>query len=246
MTSAELRLIAKSAADRGEDFADISSQEPSADLLPDRIGVHEQAEIGLFSIGILVLAGRLSLTQIKKIADLAERHGDGTIRLTPQHNLLFLNVPKEKVALILEGLAPVGLKAAASPMARGLMACAEKEFCRELIQYLERRIPLEEPIQLHVSDGSGRCAHPAAQIELMLDPSGGAGSIAVGSFILRQVARPEVKVRLEQLMVGYKKQRKAGERFDDFCRRIGNGRLQELLKGPETCESSLSAQESSD
>ncbi len=197
----------------------------------DRIGVHEQNQPGLFSIGVPVAVGRLTGAQMRKIADLAERHGAATIRLTAQQNILIPNIPKENVAAVLEGLGVVGLKASASPISLGLLACVEREFCRELIQHLEGRILLEEPIQIHVSDGSGTCAHSAAaQIELHGNSSGFDISIASSAPILCNVPASEVKVRLEQLLVGYKKRRKAGESFNQFCRRVGDSHLARILE----------------
>ena len=211
-----------------------------ADVYPDQIGVHEQTQAGLFSVGISVPAGRLTSAQMRKVADLAERHGDGTIRLTARQNLLFLNIPQEKVASILEGLGPVGLKASASMIARSVLACAEKEFCRELIQHLEGRVLLEEPIQIHVSDRSNRCTHSAVtpQIGLQGNQSGAEGaasetfdiSTACDQPLLQNVSASEVRIRLEQLLVSYKKRRKAGESFSQFCQRVGGAQLVQILE----------------
>ena len=215
---------------------------PSEEVYPDQIGVYEQAEPGFFSVGISVLAGRLTIAQMRKVADLAERHGNATIRLTARQNLLFLNIPKEKVASILEGLAPVGLKAGASMIARSVLACAEKEFCRELIQHREGRGLLEEPIQIHVSGRSIPCAHSTMtpDIELQGNPSGSEGtpaetfgiSTACDQPLLQNVPASEVRIRVEQLLVSYKKRRKAGESFSQFCQRVGGVQLVELLSPP--------------
>ena len=213
---------------------------PDLDGLSGPIGVHEQAEPGLFSIGISVLAGRLTIAQMRKVADMAERHGDGTIRLTARQNLLLLNIPKEKVASVLEGLGPVGLKASVSTIAGSLLACAEKEFCRELIRYLEGRVLLDEPIQIHVSDRSNPCAHSAITPEIALQGNqSGAESAPSETFdiftysgrpLLQNVSASEVRIRLEHLLVGYKKRRKAGESFSQFCQRVGGAQLLQILE----------------
>src|SRR5438874_2352127 len=52
------------------------------------IGVHKQAQPGLSYIGIVARASRLSAAQLRGIAEIAERHGSGTLRLTIWQNLI--------------------------------------------------------------------------------------------------------------------------------------------------------------
>ena len=87
--------------------------EDAPDASQDRLGVHEQKQEGLFTLGFPVAAGRIRENQMRKAADLAERHGDGTMRITSLQNLLILNIPHEKVAQVLEGLEMVGLSVSA-------------------------------------------------------------------------------------------------------------------------------------
>jgi sulfite reductase beta subunit-like hemoprotein len=86
----------------------------------DPLGVHEQEQEGLFSVGIPVPGGRATAGQVQKLADLAERYGDGSIVLTDRQIMLIRNLPKERVAQVLEGLRSVDLKVSA-PLPRGYL-----------------------------------------------------------------------------------------------------------------------------
>ena len=239
--------------------------EDPPDAYKDHVGVHEQRQPGLFYIGVPVLIGRISGPQMRKVADLAERHGNGSIRLTVRQNLLILNVQKDNVASLLEGLESVNLSLNASPILRGVVTCTGKEFCRlavtetkrfagEIVEYLQSRVSLEEPLRIHVAGCPAACAQsPIAHIGLqgsqaqVGDRLVEAYDLAVGGqlgrdrafnhFVAQGLPAGEVKFRLEQLLVGYKKLRKVGETFNDFCRRLGDEGVARLLSPPEPAAS---------
>ncbi len=261
LTSLQLKLIAKIAADEGRDFADLTAHREielpglSSDRLPeilqsfgeaglcaeqdspadnppedtgDPIGVLEQEETGLFTLGMSVLAGRLNSDQMRKAADVAERNGDGSLCLTTRQNLLIPNVPKEKVAHALEGLDAVGLRVSGSAFRRGLVCCSSaKAGAIELVDYLEKQVPLEEPLSIHLSDSACACAHsPVAQIGLEGVET---VEVRVGGFTAHGIPAGELKLRLEKLLVRYKRKRQPQESFNDFCLRAGNEELARLL-----------------
>ncbi len=231
--------------------------EDPPDNYKDHVGVHEQRQAGLFYIGVPVLIGRITGGQMRKAADLAERYGDGTIRLTARQNLLILNLPKDRVAQVLEGLEAVDLKVNVSGVHRGVLTCTGIEFCklavtetkaraREIVTHLERRVPLEEPLRIHVTGCPNTCAQsPIAHIGLqgskvkLGEQAVESYDVAVGGqlgrdrsfnhFVLRKIPATEVKFRLENLILGYKQGRKPGESFNDFCKRTGDDGVAKLL-----------------
>ncbi|MBI3317882.1 MAG: nitrite/sulfite reductase [Candidatus Omnitrophica bacterium] len=235
------------------------SFEEIPDTYKDHVGVHEQKQPGLFYVGVPVLVGRITGNQMRKVADLAERHGDGTIRLTVRQNLLILNISKEKVGNVLEGCEGVGLSVSASPVLRGVLACTGIEFCklavtetkaraREIVRYLEARVRLEEPLRIHVTGCPNTCAQsPIAHIGLQGskvkagDQMIEAYDVALGGqlgkdrafnrFIVRKIPAAEIAERLTQLLLGYKKLRRPGELFNDFCKRLGDEGCASLLSG---------------
>jgi sulfite reductase (ferredoxin) len=95
----------------------------------DHVGVHKQRD-GLFFVGVAPLAGRVTGTVLDQVADLAQTHGSGRVRLTPYQKLLVLDVAEDRVESLVEGLRAIGLEAAPSAWRRGTMACTGIEFCK--------------------------------------------------------------------------------------------------------------------
>lgn len=230
------------------------------DSYRDHIGVHAQKQPGLYYIGAPVLVGRITSPQLKKIADVCRRYADGkTIRLTGRQNILLLNVPEANVEKALAHLAELGLSVNAHPVRRSVVTCTGTEFCklaitetkarsRQIIEYLEKRVPLDEPLRLHITGCPNACAqYQIAHIGMMGSKTKIDGQVVdaydilVGgqlgreaSFnhaILRKVPATECAKRLEQLLLGFKKQRKERESFTQWCGRVGDAELVRLLSG---------------
>lgn len=71
----------------------------------DLLGVHKQKQEGLCFVGCGVPGGRIQTEDFHEVARVAEQHGDGTVRITCEENLIFVNVPEENVdALLAEPL----------------------------------------------------------------------------------------------------------------------------------------------
>lgn len=205
-----------------------SPPEPSEDIL----GVRQQDE-ELFSLGIPVLAGRLTASQIRKFADITERNGSGSLRLTPLQNVFLPDIPKEKVAHVLEGLDGVGLRVNASVFHLGLVVCGagDKALGGDLADYLEKQVPLAQPLKIHLSDSSCGCAH-SSSAEIGLEGQGTL-TVRVGGFTAPGVPARQVKFRLEKLLMAYKRGRSADESFTQFCQRAGDAELARLLSDEE-------------
>ncbi len=232
-------------------------QEPP-DAYRDHVGVHAQKQAGLFYVGAPVLVGRITSQQMRKVADLCRRHGDGkTIRLSNRQNILLLNIPEANVEKVLHGLSEVGLSINAHPVRRSVVTCTGTEFCklaitetkarsRQIVEYLEKRVPLEEPLRLHITGCPNACAqYQIAHIGLMGSKTKVDGQIVdaydilVGGqmgrdarfnhAVLRRVPATECAKRLEQLLLGFKRQHKASESFTTWCARIGDAEVLKLL-----------------
>src|SRR5207237_4863659 len=67
----------------GRDLPDGPPPPPSAIALPYHVGVHQQRD-GRAFVGFSLRAGRISGHQLRLVADLAERHGSSSGRVTPQ------------------------------------------------------------------------------------------------------------------------------------------------------------------
>ncbi len=239
------------------DDAPADYQEPP-DAYRDHVGVHAQQQDGLFYIGAPVLVGRITSEQMKKVADLCRRYGDGkAIRLTVRQNLLLLNVPEANVEQVLGGLSAVGLSINAHPVRRSVVTCTGTEFCklaitetkarsRQIVEYLEKRVPLDEPLRLHITGCPNACAqHQIGHIGLMGSKTKVDGQVvdaydvfvggrlgrgaAFNHAVLRKIPATECAKRLESLLLGYTRGRKIREPFNDWCARVGDAELVRLL-----------------
>ncbi len=135
----------------------------------DHIGVYGQAD-GQFYVGAAPVVGRLNGTALGTVANLAERHGSGRVRLTAQQKLVILDVSAEGVEPLVAGLAEVGLQVRPSEFRRGAMACTGIEFCKlalvetkgtatRLVAELEQRLPtFDQPLTVHVNGCPNSCA----------------------------------------------------------------------------------------
>ncbi|MFG1798663.1 nitrite/sulfite reductase [Micromonospora carbonacea] len=135
----------------------------------DHIGVHRQRD-GLAYVGAAPVVGRVSGTQLARLADVVEAHGSGRVRLTPYQKLLVLDVPPERTNSLVAELSTIGLEARPSAWRRGTMACTGIEFCKlaivetkargeELVARLEERLrDFDADISIHLNGCPNACA----------------------------------------------------------------------------------------
>lgn len=139
------------------------------EIYRDHAGVHRQKQDGLSYVGAAVLRGRLTGEQLEAVADLAERYGSGSLRLTVTQNLIVVDVPNQRVRELVDELGRIGLEVEASAFWRGAIACTGTEFCklaitetkgfmRWLIDELEERLPqFDQQLKLHVTGCPNSC-----------------------------------------------------------------------------------------
>ncbi|SDE00157.1 nitrite/sulfite reductase [Auraticoccus monumenti] len=135
----------------------------------DHVGIHRQKD-GLSWIGTALVGGRVSGDILHAVADLAETHASGRVRLTPHQKLLVLDVPDEHVETVVAGLEALGLQPRPSEFRRGVMACTGLEYCKlaivetkaraaQVVAELEERLPtFDAPLTMHVNGCPNSCA----------------------------------------------------------------------------------------
>ncbi len=135
----------------------------------DHVGIHEQRD-GNFYVGAAAVAGRISGDKLAAIADLAHAAGSDRIRLTPLQKILILDVPKDRVNDVVNGLRALELDAQPGEFHRNVMACTGIEYCklaivetkataRDLVQRLDAAFPtIDTPITVHVNGCPNSCA----------------------------------------------------------------------------------------
>jgi sulfite reductase (ferredoxin) len=135
----------------------------------DHLGIHPQRDGRVF-VGATPIAGRVSGTTLARLADVAEAHGSGRVRLTAYQNLLVLDVPPQRATALVRALAQIGLDAQPSGVRRGIMACTGLEFCKlaivetkalaaDLVERLEGVLAgLEVDLTININGCPNACA----------------------------------------------------------------------------------------
>jgi NAD(P)H-nitrite reductase large subunit len=95
----------------------------------DHVGIYRQKQPGLNYVGLLVPVGRISTDQMRGVADLAERYGNGEIRLTAAQNVLLPGVSDKKVGDLTQEPLLQQLRYDPTPIMRGLVSCTGIDYC---------------------------------------------------------------------------------------------------------------------
>ncbi|HEY1260018.1 MAG TPA: NirA family protein [Stellaceae bacterium] len=217
------------------------------------IGVHPQQQPGFFYIGIVLPVGRLTAPQLRGLADAARELGSGEIRLTVWQNLVLCDIPDDRLAEAEARIAALGLATTASGIRGGLVACTGNTGCKfaatdtkgqalAIARYLESRVPLDQPINIHLTGCPNSCAqHYVGDIGLLgirvgddmvegytICVGGGAGSErSLAREIRPNVPMAEIPQRLERMLRAYLAQRRdPAESFHEFTGRCTVAELQ--------------------
>ncbi len=163
----------------GYSLPDGPAPQPSDHTHRDHVGVHPQKD-GRRYVGFAGRAGRVYGHQLRRVAELAQTHGAGRIRTTTQQKLVILDVPPERVDVLVRELEAEDLRVRPSSFRAGMVACTGIEFCKLAIvetkgraawlaRELEARIPdLGEQLRIHVNGCPNSCARfQLADIGLM-------------------------------------------------------------------------------
>src|SRR5437588_7116 len=225
----------------------------------DHAGIHAQQQEGLCSAGFAILRGRMTVQDIRTVADLADRYGDGSVRLTTMQNVVILNIAAARTPALAQEAAGAGLRLEGSPFWRGTIACTGSEFCklavaetkgfaRWLVEALEERVPdFDTNLKIHIAGCPNDCGqHWIADVGLqgakakvngqMVDAYDvflGGGLGAEPQFARRvsvRLAAADVPDTLARLLRIYLDGRRIGESFHAFCRRHTDAELKAHLQ----------------
>ena len=123
--------------------------------------------------------GRLSVAQMRGLAEIARDLGDGDLRLTVWQNLLISGVPTEKVSAAKERIEALGLAIETNAIRSGLIACTGNTGCKfsasdtkrhaeEIARWCETRVTLDTPVNIHLTGCHHSCAqHFVSEIGLL-------------------------------------------------------------------------------
>ena len=133
------------------------------------VGVHDQRQDGLQYIGLVLPVGRISAERMRGLAEVADRYGSGTLRLTAWQNLLISDIPRDRMPDAQAAIAALGLHWEASHVRGGLVACTGSAGCKfaaadtkahaaSLAAYLDERITVTRPVNIHLTGCHNSCA----------------------------------------------------------------------------------------
>lgn len=222
------------------------------------LGVHPQKQPGKYYVGVLLPVGRLQVEQIRGLSDIAERFGSGTIRLTVWQNLLISDIAGEDIPEVKRRIEELGLHWDASNIRGALVACTGNAGCKfaaantkkhamEIANYLESRLTLDHPLNLHVTGCPNSCAqHYLGDIGLLgtgvtvgedvvegyhIFVGGGYGAEQhIGREIFRSVTAADVPVVIEGMLRAYIDHRESpDDTFNDFVRKLPTEQLKALF-----------------
>jgi ferredoxin-nitrite reductase len=167
------RFLAEAEADFGRAFRRVGLDRIEQHGGEDRwahVGVHPQKQAGLRYVGVVLPVGRMTCDQMDGLAAIAERFGGGSIRLTVWQNLLIPDIDEADIPAVKGAIEAIGLDWDASSVRSGLVACTGSAGCKyagadtkanalTLATYLEARLMLNRPINIHLTG----CHHSCAQ-----------------------------------------------------------------------------------
>ncbi|PYJ78956.1 MAG: NirA family protein, partial [Verrucomicrobia bacterium] len=212
-------------------------------------------------VGVAVPVGQITPKQMLRLADLADNYGSGEVRLTVWQNLVIPQLPDAFVETVKKALVKMGLHWQQSNVRSGLVACTGNSYCKfassntkghalELADYLEKRVELDQPINIHLSGCPNSCAqHYVGDVGLLgakvkvagetlegyhvFVGGGFGGNQAAGRQVFQGISFEQLKPTLERILKGYLRHRQAGESFQKFTQRHDLNTLQAIFSNDE-------------
>ncbi len=220
---------------------------PRPKIKHGHIGTYKQAD-GKNYIGIVIPVGRMTTAIAGDIANIADEFGNGDIRLTAWQNLLIPHIPDDKLRDAQAAIKAAGLAYTSTTVSGGLIACTGNTGCKFaaantkgqavlLGQYLELKVELDQPINIHLTGCHHSCAqHYIGDIGLMGTPvklpsgekvegynvvlGGGVDDTqAIAREAFKGIPFIDIPPLIEALLKIYLANRELGETFAQYTRR---------------------------
>ena len=216
----------------------------------NNVHAHRQPGYGILDISLKTpgdTPGDCSADQMDAIADLADRYGQGDVRVTLEQNLVLPHVKLDDVPAVYEGLKAIGLSSANIGQISDIIACPGLDYCSLANA---RAIPVAQAIALRFQDPDraeaigelkikisgciNACGHHhLGHIGILgVDKKGeefyqlslggsGAEDASLSRILGPGMSAERVPDAIEALVDTYMRDREPGERFLDTLRRLG-------------------------
>jgi len=194
---------------------------------------------------------------MRRLAEITANYGSGNLRLTPWQNLLIPDVPDAFVETMKRQLVRMGFHYEATNILGGLVACTGNKGCKwsstdtkgqavALGEHLNKRLTLDQPINIHLTGCPNSCAqHYMGDIGMQgvkvnvggsavegynIVFGGGYGHTqAVAKQVFTGISFDSIPALMEKVLKVYQARRNSGESFAEFTRRHEVKQLQEMF-----------------
>ncbi|KQW72111.1 sulfite reductase [Phenylobacterium sp. Root77] len=244
-------LAFDSLVNRSEAFETAKAADPAlARFARNNLREHKRAGYTIIEISLKAIGetpGDATSDQMDVIADLAERYGQGDIRVTHEQNIVLPHVKLDDVPAVHAALAAVGLATPNVNLITDMIACPGLDYCAlanaraiPIAQDIARtfadqdRAELIGELKIKISGCINACGHHhVGHIGILgVDKKGeefyqltlggsGAEDAAVGSMLGPALPADRVAPAIDTLVEVYLRERQGQERFLDTFRRTG-------------------------
>jgi ferredoxin-nitrite reductase len=201
----------------------------------------------------------MTAAQMRGLASIADRFGNGDLRLTVWQNILITDLRVDDAEAIKKEIEKLDLHWSATHIRAGLVACTGSAGCKYaasntkahallIADHLEARVRIDQPVNIHLTGCHHSCAqHYIGDIGLIATKvavgeemiegyhlliGGGYGDRQeIGRELYRDVLATECGPRIERILRRWIEHRTAEtEAFQDFAKRHTNEQLKTLIE----------------
>ncbi|HZS46226.1 MAG TPA: precorrin-3B synthase [Blastocatellia bacterium] len=242
----------------GRQLTRAADPEPLYSGSRSHVGIHRQKSSNRYYVGLAVVAGRLLPGQLSRLAELANRYGDGRLRTTIDQSLLLVGIEEKDLSPLTRELKITGFEVKPSSLRRNIIACTGIQFCKlalaetksraaTIVEELEQRIVLPEDVRISVTGCPNSCAQydicdiglEGGQVTINGEKheafsfliGGGLGEMErFGRRLPGRVLSDDVAPAIEKLINWYYCDRRPSESFRAFCWRHSVEEINDIVK----------------
>ena len=244
---------------RSEALEQVRAAKPAfARFLRNNLKPHKVPGYGIVEVSLKAIGdtpGDMTSDQMEAVADLAERYGQGDIRVTHEQNVILPHIRLDDIPTVWEGLAAVGLATPNMNLVSDIIACPGLDYCAlanaraiSVAQNIagkftdQDRAELVGELKIKISGCINACGHHhVGHIGILgVDKKGeefyqltlggsGAEDASVGSALGPALPYDRVAGAVDTLVDVYLRERQDGERFLDTVRRTGVAPFKEAV-----------------
>jgi len=134
----------------------------------DIVGIHPQKQEGKYWVGACIPAGRLVEKDFMDLANVCEKYGDGTVRVSVEQNVVIPNVNESDILALQSEDIFKKFEIVPGNLMRGLVSCTGAQFCglalietknraMKIIDELERNLEIPSLVRIHWTGCPNSC-----------------------------------------------------------------------------------------